>query len=126
MAITPISWVTQLRVTNTNGFTASLNGNGVTAQTNADGHPDDPLVPTTAAGTLLSYGNVITPGDIAFLNTDPTNFVEVGVQVAGVFYPACKVLPGRVEKMYVPDGAVQLYARANTASVRLQYLLLDR
>lgn len=59
-----------------------------------------------------------------FINRDATNYVEVGVEVSAAFYPLIKLRPG-MDSGWVPLAAVTLYARANTASVKMEYVLTD-
>ena len=80
-------------------------------------------IPTTAAGTALNVGSVSTAGWAYLRNTDDTNFVEVGVQVAGTFYPAIKLKAG--EAGVVRLGTNSPYARANTLAVNLQYFIFQ-
>jgi hypothetical protein len=81
-------------------------------------------IPTTAAGTALDLGSVATAGYALLKNLDATNYVEVGVQVAGTFYPLVRLLAGEsaVFRFAISSG---IYARANTATVVLDYLILE-
>src|SRR6478672_1713221 len=77
-------------------------------------------IPTTAAGTALTFSSgVTTLGTAYFINLDATNFVEVGVQVAGTFYPVARMKGGVVGKkegaMFRLVPGVTYYARADTA-----------
>jgi len=75
-------------------------------------------------GNLLDMGGVSTPGLAAFANLDSTNYVEIGIQVAGTFYPFLKLLAGQqAGPMFL--GASAIYARANTANVQLFYLVYN-
>lgn len=80
-------------------------------------------IPTTAAGTALNMGSVTTAGWTYLRNTDANNYVEVGVQVAGTFYPSVKLKAG--EAGVVRLGTNAPYARANTAAVNLQYFIFQ-
>lgn len=89
-------------------------------------HPDEQSVPTTAAGTAVPYGPVATPGRAWFQCVDPTNYVEVGLQVSGVFQTLMKLNPGApAQTIYIADS-VQLYYRAHTAAALLRFLILSR
>ena len=50
-------------------------------------------------------------------NLDPTNFIELGVDVSATFYPLIKLLPGMCLPVYFAIDAV--YAKADTASCQL-------
>ena len=74
-------------------------------------------IPTTAAGTAVTMTNITTAGWAFFRNTDPVNYVQVGVQVGGVFYAFVKLKAG--EWCLLRLGTNAPYARANTAAVPL-------
>lgn len=78
-------------------------------------------VTTAAGGQLLDMGDVITPGFAIFSNLDDTNFVEVGIIVAATFYPFLKLLPG--EQQLARLANIALYARADTATVDMFYIV---
>jgi hypothetical protein len=78
-------------------------------------------IPTTAAGTAITIdAAVANKGFAYFENLDGTNFVEVGVQVSATFYPLLRLDAGDYAAVRLSTG-VNLFARANTASVRLSY-----
>lgn len=85
---------------------------------------NSPSIPTTAAGTLIDFGDLSTYGLCYFLNKDDTNFVEIGLQVAATFYPLCKLLPGQECKVWL--GTASVYARADTAAVELDVQAAER
>lgn len=92
-------------------------------------HPDEQSVATTAAGNAVPYGAVSalgTPGEIAFKNLDPTNYVEIGLQISGTFYPFARIDPGRIAGPFQIADSVALYWRAHTAAVLTKLLLLSR
>lgn len=73
-----------------------------------------------AAHEALDLGDLTTPGYIVVRNNDATNFIEVGVDDAGVFVPVIKVRPGEsAGPLYVADGAT-LYVQADTADVEME------
>lgn len=75
-------------------------------------------IPTTAAGTAVTVAALVaTAGYAYFRNLDATNFVEIGVQVAGTFYPLIKLLAGEVAVLRL--ATVTFYARADTGTVNL-------
>jgi hypothetical protein len=82
-----------------------------------------PSIPTTSTGTALAMGSVTTAGWSYMVNTDATNYVEVGIQQGGVFYAFVKLKPG--EYWVGRLGTNAPYARANTAAVVLQYTILQ-
>jgi hypothetical protein len=81
-------------------------------------------IPTTAAGTALNLGSVAANGVFWFQNCDATNYVEVGVQVSGTFYPFIKLKAGEAWAGRLGTGVVP-YARSNTASVILKHPIID-
>jgi hypothetical protein len=82
-------------------------------------------IPTTAGGTLLPVGASLTPvGWALFQNLDPTNYLQIGVQVAGTFYPLLRLMPGDPPQSMRLDG-LTVYALAHTAACNLQYTIFD-
>lgn len=89
----------------------------------------DQTTAATSAGTqsigttheVIALGGVTTAGYVYIRNIDETNFVEVGVDVAAAFVPSIKLLAGQVALF--PAGAT-LYAKANTAAVKIDVLIL--
>lgn len=80
-------------------------------------------IPTTAAGTALDVSALTTAGWSYFCNTDSTYYIEVGVQVAGTFYPFMKLKAG--EACVLRLGTNAPYARANTSAAPLQYFIFN-
>ena len=74
-------------------------------------------------GDALDLGSVATPGWSVFINTDATNFVQVGFNTGGLFYPMLKLLPGETQSIRLAVAAP--YAMANVAPVRLFYIIYD-
>jgi hypothetical protein len=74
-------------------------------------------------GEALGVTDVTVGGVCFFRNTDDTNFVEIGFRVSATFYPFLKLLPGEFSVGRLGNAAP--YARADTASVDLQYRLLS-
>lgn len=81
-------------------------------------------IPTTAAGTAVSVGSVSTLGYAYFRNVDTTNFVEIGVQVGGTFYPLMRLNAGEAAITRLSQSTT-VYARANNLAVNLQYYILS-
>lgn len=74
-------------------------------------------IPTTAAGTVIALTGITTPGLARIQNLDDANYVEIGRQVGGTFYPLLELKPGescvvRLSRNLTP--ASDLFARANT------------
>lgn len=65
-----------------------------------------------------------TPGWAYFRNLDATNFVQVGVVVSATFYPLVKLFAG--EACVFPLATSTIYAKADTAAVKLEYVPLER
>ena len=87
-------------------------------------------IPTTAAGTALGFNAGLTTSGVGwFVNLDTTNFVEIGVQVAGTFYPLCRINGGAVGKKegyaFRLSQGVTVYARADTGAVVLEFGVLN-
>mgnify|MGYP007083431918 CR=1 FL=1 len=76
-------------------------------------------VTTTAAA--LTMGSVSSAGYAYFRNTGPTNFVEIGTGTSP-FVPFLKLKAGEAAICRLGTNAPT--ARANTASVSLQYYIL--
>lgn len=82
------------------------------------------LIGTTAAGEALVLGDVATNGVAYFINLDATNYVEIGIQQGGTFYPLMRLNSGEWAYSRLSQG-VTPYARANTSSVVLEYRIFD-
>lgn len=91
---------------------------------------------SNAAHSALDLGSLVTPGWAVFVNLDTTNYVEVGVDVGGTFYPFLKLKPGQAalpSTSFVPGeqftcrlgSGVVPYAKANTAPVKLSYVIYN-
>lgn len=78
-------------------------------------------VPTTAGGTAIPLGSIVTPGWFAAINLDPTNYVTVLSAVAGT---ALVKLKAGEPCLFRFSTAVPAML-ANTAPCRVQFLLLD-
>lgn len=82
---------------------------------------------TQAVGTtheaLTPASDLATNGWAIFTNNDATNYVEIGRDVAATFYPMARLNAGESACFRLAQG-VTLYARANTASVDLEWALL--
>ncbi|MDB4403275.1 hypothetical protein N9204_00405 [bacterium] len=73
----------------------------------------------------ITVGDVTTPGWSFFKNLDATNYVEIGIEHSGTTFVAfAKLEPG--EFFPVPLAGGSIYAKADTASVRIQKLIYQR
>jgi len=70
----------------------------------------------------ITLGDVSTQGYVYIRNTDTTNFVEIGIEVAAAFNAMIKLLAGEVA-VFRAGGT--LYAKADTAAVKIDKLLLE-
>lgn len=77
-------------------------------------------ITTAVGGEALDLGDVASPGIAVFSNLDSTNYVEVGTFSGGTFYPVLKLKPGEQQCVRL---SVAPYARANTATVNLFYII---
>lgn len=80
-------------------------------------------VGTTAEALVL--GDVASCGAAYFVNTDSTNYVDIGVDVSGTFYGLIRLMPG--DFAFAPRLATNApQARANTAAVSLDYTIFSQ
>jgi hypothetical protein len=98
------------------------------SQVNRNGPtPGAVTIPTTAGGTAINLSSLATPGICRCLNMDPTNFVSLGVNIAGTFYPFAELLPGENYVFRLSRTvASTLRALADTASVGLLFECFDK
>jgi len=84
---------------------------------------DDLINATQVIGTtseLVSFGEITgAPGEVVIKNLDSTNFIELGGD-SGLTVFKIKLLAGRTT-IFQPSSAT-LYAKADTAAVRIQIL----
>lgn len=79
-----------------------------------------------AAHEALALGDVAVEGWLLARNIDDTNFVDLGVEVAAAFEPFTRMEPGepclfRLSK----DAGATPYALADTAAVKIEYMILE-
>jgi hypothetical protein len=72
---------------------------------------------------LTPPADLATNGWAIFTNLDPTNYIEIGRDVAAAFVPMARLNAGESACFRVAQG-VTLYAKANTASCDLEWALL--
>lgn len=76
-----------------------------------------------AAHEPIDVGDLTEPGYAAFRNMDSLNYVQVGIDVSGTFYPFVKLMP--LQQCLVRLGTTAPYAKANVAVVKLFYVMYD-
>lgn len=79
-------------------------------------------VPT--GGQLIDLGAITAPGYAIFVNRDATNFVTLFRNNTDPTAFA-KMLPGEFALLRLGPGAQAPYAKADTAAVRLEYLIAN-
>jgi len=77
-----------------------------------------------AAHEALTLTDLTTNGIAVFWNRDPTNFVQIGVDVAATFYPLVTVKAGEAWPFRLASG-ITPYAQADTGNVVLQRMIND-
>lgn len=83
----------------------------------------DTQVIAHTAHSALALNAVGTEGFCWIRNIDATNFVYVGIDVAASFHDFAKLKPG--EESIFRIGTTPVYAKADTASVRVAYLIIE-
>lgn len=82
-------------------------------------------IPTTAGGTTILLGPMVgTLGWFFFKNLDATNFIEI-MTVISTGIVALKLKPGEIAMGRFGSGVTAPAAIADTASVQLQYLIVE-
>lgn len=77
------------------------------------------------AHEAIVYGDVVSRGLTGITNLSSTDFVEVGIDVAGTFYGVHQIPPGKSE-LFWSHPTVALYARADTAPVTIKTWIQSR
>ena len=77
----------------------------------------------TSHESLAIVSDIAIAGYAWFRNVDATNFIEIGLEVAAAFQPLIKLKSGEVAVLRLATTSV--FARANTAAVNLQFLVLE-
>ena len=97
-------------------------------QLNVDSGSSVKIGNTQTVGTsheALVLGDVASCGATYVLNTDATNYVDIGVEVTGTFYGLVRLMPGKYA--FLPRLATNTpFARANTSSVNLEYYIFTQ
>ena len=82
-------------------------------------------ISTNTVGTALPLGSVVTNGWAWFRNLDASNYVEIGVQDVNTnFLPLIRLNYGDATVTRLAQGVTPC-ARANVASVVLEYQIFD-
>lgn len=109
-------------------FTARKNGAEIAISTsnNVTMTGDDLVNVTQVIGTtaeLVAFGDITgAPGEVVIKNLDATNYIELGGD-SGLTVFKTKLLPGRFT-VFQPSSAT-LYAKADTADVRIQIIATE-
>ena len=82
-------------------------------------------VGTTAAGDVVDMGSISTPRMAVFSNLDVLNFVQIGLQIGGTFYPFLKLDPETQAGPIWLGNTTPIYARADAGAVELFYILYE-
>lgn len=110
----------QLTATKTN---ANVN---LTATFNQDMTGSNMVQATQLIGTsaeTISFGDISgAPTQVLIRNLDPTNFVEIGGD-SGLTVFKLKLLAGK--SMLIPPSSGTIYAKADTAAVRVQIVATE-
>lgn len=77
-----------------------------------------------AAHEALTVTDLTTLGVGYLRNRDDTNFVEVGLDVGGTFYPLLRINANEAYPVRFSQSAT-VYAKADTAAVILERVILD-
>ena len=77
-----------------------------------------------AAHEALALTDLTTLGVAYFRNRAPVNFVQMGVDVGGTFYPLVRFNPGEGWAFRLAQG-ITPYVKADTGAVVLQREILD-
>jgi len=86
---------------------------------------DDFIVTVATTGTNISPVNASsTPMNVFMKNTDSTNFVDIGYDDGGTLRDLIRLLPGEYCNFKLEPSRT-LRAQADTASVDLQYMLIE-
>lgn len=98
-----------------NGATVTATASGSQTMTGDDLQQATQVIGTTAE--LVNFAEIAgAPAQVLIQNLDPTNFIELGGD-SGLTVFKIKVLAGRATLISPSSGT--LYAKANTAAVRI-------
>tara|TARA_R110001632_G_scaffold16940_4_gene54330 strand:+ start:94 stop:471 length:378 start_codon:yes stop_codon:yes gene_type:complete len=93
----------------------------------ADGKGSGGVLAVGTATEVIPKTDTAAGGVYFFRNTDATNYVEIGLTsndaVGGTFYPMIKLLAGEFSIGRLSNE--DIFARANTGAINLQYRMLS-
>lgn len=112
-------------LTCTNGsFSDSMKATSKTANQNVLGAESGIILVTTGAAALGLTG-IASPGWMQIQNLDGTNYFDVGINAtSGGFFPLVRLEAGESAQFRVSVGSAP-FLKANAASLKAQYLLLN-
>lgn len=84
----------------------------------------NPVIIVGTSEEVISAGDVATLGYVAFQNLDSTNYVDIGPESGGAMVPLIRLEAGDAAILRLKPG-ITIRAQANTASVKLEMLLLN-
>ena len=93
-------------------------------QSTAGGAEDTITIPTTAGGTVVSFGNVSSYGWLILKNLDQTNFATYGPTSGGAMVAMGKIKANEVQILRLKPGIV-FRMLADTASVRINWRMYE-
>ncbi len=76
----------------------------------------------TTATQITIPGSISAGGFAVIQNLDTTNYVEIGLYISSTFYPLMKIKPGKWNLISL--GTTTIYAKADTAAVKIDSLIL--
>ena len=104
-------------------YKETFNNNGAFDQSAQGAEGAIVSVPTT--GVDIDITGVTTAGFLFLLNLDDANYVDYGVDSGALtLVPFGRIKPGEYHWLRLYPG-IALMAKANTATVKLQYYLLE-
>jgi len=109
---------------NLDSFVISPRTQSITQTTAAPARVDGTQTIGFAAHEALTVTDLTTLGWAYFRNRDATNFVQIGVDVGGTFYPLIRLKNGEGCVVRLDSGAT-VYAQADTAAVILERCIID-
>jgi len=105
-------------------FSISSRTQSITQNTAAPARIDGTQTIGNAAHEALAVTDLTTIGWAYLRNRDATNYVSIGVDAGGTFYPVIKLKAGEACVVRF-DSAATIYAKADTAAVILERLIID-
>jgi len=103
--------------------TSQASGNVKITQNNASFEGGTQSIGTTEEA--ITIGDLVTEGWAWLRNSDATNFLQIGLKPASVFYPLMDLYPSEPPSMFRITPGVTLYAKSDTADCELIKLILE-